>query len=41
MPFGVFLFGGLDSFLVVVVASQNFHNIEGANVWGAQLHFFN
>jgi asparagine synthase (glutamine-hydrolysing) len=40
VPFGVFLFGGLDSSLMAIVASQHFNNIEIANVWGAQLHTF-
>jgi asparagine synthetase B (glutamine-hydrolysing) len=40
VPFGVLLFGGLDSSLVVAMASQHFNDIEIANVWGAQLHTF-
>jgi hypothetical protein len=34
------LFGGLDSFLMVTMASQHLNDIEVANVWGAQLHIF-
>jgi asparagine synthetase B (glutamine-hydrolysing) len=31
---------GLDSSLVVTMASQHLNDIEVANVWGAQLHIF-
>jgi asparagine synthetase B (glutamine-hydrolysing) len=40
VPFGMFLFGGLDSYLVVTMASQHLNDIEVANVWGAQLNIF-
>jgi hypothetical protein len=40
VPFGMLLSGGLDSSLVVIVASQHLNNIEVANVWGAQFHIF-
>ncbi len=32
--------GGLDSFLMVAVASQHFNDIEATNFWGTQLHTF-
>jgi asparagine synthetase B (glutamine-hydrolysing) len=35
VPFGMLLFGGLDSSLVDVMASRHFHDTEIANVWGA------
>jgi len=40
VPFGMFLSRGLDSFLVITMASQHLNDIEVANVWGAQLHIF-
>jgi hypothetical protein len=40
VPFGMLLFRGLDSSLVVTMASRHFNDIEVANVWGAQLHIF-
>ncbi len=40
VPFGVLLSRGLDSYLVVIMASQHFNNIEVANAQGAQLHIF-
>jgi asparagine synthase (glutamine-hydrolysing) len=40
VPFGVFLSRGLDSSLVVGVASQHLKDTQAANVWGAQLHTF-
>ncbi len=40
VPFGVLLFGGLDSSLVDIVASWHLNDIEVANVWGAQFHIF-
>jgi hypothetical protein len=32
VPFGMLLFGGLNSFLVVAMASQHLNDIEAANV---------
>jgi asparagine synthetase B (glutamine-hydrolysing) len=40
VPFGVLLFRGLDSSLVVAMASRHCNNIEATNVWGSQLHIF-
>jgi len=40
VPLGMLLFGGLDSSLLVIMASWHFNNTEVANVWGAQLHIF-
>ena len=40
VPFGMLLFGGLDSSLVATVASRYLNDTEAANVWGAQLHTF-
>ncbi len=40
VPFGMLLSRGLDSYLVVKMASQHLNDIEVANVWGAQLHIF-
>jgi asparagine synthetase B (glutamine-hydrolysing) len=40
VPFGVLLFGGLDSSLMVIVTSRHFNDIEVANVYGAQFYIF-
>jgi hypothetical protein len=40
VPFGMLLYGGLDSSLMVTMASWHLNDIEVANVWGAQLHIF-
>jgi len=40
VPFGVFLSRGLDSSLVVGMASQHLKDTQVVNVWGAQLHTF-
>jgi asparagine synthetase B (glutamine-hydrolysing) len=40
VPFGVLLFGGLDSSLVDVMASGHFNDTKTTNLWGSQLHTF-
>ncbi len=40
VTFGVLFFGGLDSSLMVTMASRHLNEIEVVNVWGAQFHIF-
>jgi asparagine synthase (glutamine-hydrolysing) len=40
VPFGVLLFGCLDSVLVATMASWHLNDTKATNVWGAQLHTF-